>query len=155
MLSDQEINKLICDLKRVKSEILRNIQFKIQNNSRHEIWDYQLVSEIGNVYQIRIRKNTLNRVDFSVILTYIDENRNFYNLKRYNGIHDHTNKLEKNKFRDFHIHTATQRYQEEGYQIEGYAETTNGYSTWQEALDKMLNDCNFKREGNATLSSFN
>lgn len=65
-------------------------------------------------------------------------------LKRYNGkSHQHTNKIEQNTFYDYHIHTATIRYQELGGNIEGYAEVTTAYSTLEGAWKRMETECNF------------
>ena len=46
----------------------------------------------------------------------------------------------------FHIHIATERYQERGFQPEGYAEPTNKYSDWQSAFKLMLKESNIKIE---------
>jgi hypothetical protein len=59
--------------------------------------------------------------------------------------------IEKDKFRDFHIHKATRRYPDAGFRIDGYAEVTDSYNNWKDALTKMLKDCNFKGE----MSLFN
>ena len=45
---------------------------------------------------------------------------------------------------DFHIHTATERYQEAGYAEEHYAETTNRYADLSSAIQCMLQDCAFE-----------
>jgi len=63
----------------------------------------------------------------------------------------HKNQIEKDKFRDFHIHKATKRYTDAGFRIDGYAEVTDSYNNWKDALTKMLKDCNFKGE----MSLFN
>jgi len=52
---------------------------------------------------------------------------------------------------DFHIHKATKRYPDAGFRIDGYAEVTDSYNNWKDALTKMLKDCNFKGE----MSLFN
>lgn len=59
--------------------------------------------------------------------------------------------IEKDKFRDFHIHIATKRYLDAGFRIDGYAQVTDSYNNWKDALTKMLKDCNFKGE----MSLFN
>jgi len=95
-----------------------------------------------------------NVFDFSVILIYVDEKRKYHILKRYNGKHIYKNQIEKNKFRDFHIHKATQRYPEAGFRIDGYAEVTDAYNNWKDALTRMLIDCNFKGDI-SFLNNFN
>lgn len=61
------------------------------------------------------------------------------------------NQIEKDKFRDFHIHKTTRRYSDAGFRIDGYAEVTDSYNSWKDALMKMLKDCNFKGD----MSLFN
>ena len=52
--------------------------------------------------------------------------------------------LEGNKFYDFHIHFATQRYQDTNRKEESYAEETTRYSDIKGALSCLINDCNIK-----------
>jgi len=144
LLSDVEIQTLITDSKNLPKTLFRDLRLKDKENRSYKEYELEAQSNSGRTFKILIRVNTINRKDFSVILLYIRKNKRQHILRRYNGIHIHRNKIEKNRFRDFHIHFATQRYQEKGHQIEGYAEITNSYSTWQEALNKMLEDCNFK-----------
>lgn len=143
-ISDEKIKKLIDDVKPITHKVTRNIQFKNRSDRKHQMWEHTLRSKSGNVFHIKIRQNIVNKLDFSVILMYEDYDKTLYILKRYNGKHTHKNQIEKNKFRDFHIHTATERYQEKGYDIEGYAEVTNEFSDWRGAINKMLKDCNFE-----------
>lgn len=86
-----------------------------------------------------------------------------YILLRYNGKHPskHTNKWEKeNGLPDhtfapaFHIHRATQRYQEGGYKIDGHAEVTTKYSDFHAAVEQFLVECNVKREDDKQTSLF-
>ena len=59
-------------------------------------------------FKLRQNKNTVT--DFSAILAFQEKGANKdFKLRRYNGKHEHTNKLENRKFFDFHIHYATQR----------------------------------------------
>ena len=75
--------------------------------------------------------------DFSAILAYQEKGANQdFKLRRYNGRHEHTNKLEKQKFFDFHVHYATQRYQDAaGRKEESYAEPTGRYLDIKGALN--------------------
>lgn len=65
-----------------------------------------------------------------------------FRLRRYNGKHEHTNKIEKENFYDFHIHKATERYQNLGFDEDGYAEKSAGYNTIHNAIDCLIKDCN-------------
>ena len=51
-------------------------------------------------------------------------------------------KLKKKSFDDFHIHRATQRYQEFGFDEDAYAEVTDKYSDLPSALNSFVKDCN-------------
>jgi len=153
MLSDSEIQSLIDEIKPIPSQTLKNIHPKNKENRSYKEYDLEVKSASGKAFRIRIRENILNVLDFSVILIYVDEKRKYHILRRYNGKHIHRNQIEKNKFRDFHIHMATGRYQEAGFRIEGYAEVTDSYNNWKDALTKMLKDCNFK--GDMSLNGFN
>lgn len=145
MLLDSEIQDLIEDVKPISSRTVRKIQLKKQKRDRaYEEYELEVESALGKIFRIRIRSNTLNIFDFSVILIYVNENGKDYVLRRYNGKHTHKNKIEKNRFREFHIHKATERYQKAGFRIEEYAEVTHSYNNWKDALMKMLIDCNFK-----------
>jgi hypothetical protein len=83
-----------------------------------------------------------------VILACLPPNSStFFRLRRYNGRgHEHTNKLEHERFYNFHIHTATERYQEEGAREDGYAEQTDRYHDLNGAINCMFADCGFQKE---------
>ena len=42
--------------------------------------------------------------------------------------HQHTNRLESETFHDFHMHTATERYQDAGFREDTYAERTDRFA---------------------------
>jgi hypothetical protein len=68
-----------------------------------------------------------------------------FRLRRYNGkSHEHTNKIEGNKFYDFHIHYATERYQNTGFTEDAFAMITNRYNSFHGALNCMVQDCGFQ-----------
>jgi hypothetical protein len=92
-----------------------------------------------------VRQNCVNPLDFSVILALEVKGTNQrFLLKRYNGkSHEHSNTLEKApKFYDFHIHTATERYQGAGMKEQSFAEVTGRYGDWRVALECLITDCN-------------
>lgn len=71
-------------------------------------------------------------------------------LLRYNGKHSskHTNRIERSVIKnDFHIHMATERYQLQGFAIDGFAEPTDKYADFETAIDAMLADNNFVYPG--------
>jgi hypothetical protein len=146
ILTDQEIQSLIDDIKPIPSKTINGIRPQMKKERQHRECDTEIVSGSGNLFKIRVRVNENHPFDFSIILMYQDPQTNkWYILRKYNGSsHTHTNKIERTKLRGYHIHKATERYQQAGYNIEGYAEKTDSYSNWQDALGKMLHECNFK-----------
>ncbi|MFH0874838.1 MAG: hypothetical protein V1859_02785 [archaeon] len=117
-------------------------KFKVKNSQN--IFETDINGESGNIFRIIVRQNQINPLNFSVIFGVILDGK-LFRLKRYNGdSHEHTNKIEGNEMEGFHIHTATQRYQENGFQPEGFAESTKRYSDWLNALKTMLHENNFK-----------
>ncbi len=90
-------------------------------------------------------KNAFNKLDFSVIIATRLENPNrVFRLRRYNGLsHIHSNKLESQTFFDYHIHSATERYQKLGLHEESYATPTDRYENFEGAIGCALSDTNF------------
>lgn len=69
-----------------------------------------------------------------------------FRLRRHNGrSHEHTNKIEGDKFYEFHIHIATERYQDLGVREDSYAEPTDRFTDLGGAIDCLLADCGFDR----------
>ena len=78
-----------------------------------------------------------------------------FRLRRNNGRnHQHTNSVEGDTFYDYHIHTATERYQEVGSREDAYAEATDRYSDLTGAVDCMLEDAGFYAPISDQLSFF-
>ena len=111
--------------------------------------------DFENRFEVFVRVNNEIPGDFSVGVIYRPEG---YDkgivLRRYNGnSHSHTNKIEREKIvRKFHIHEATERYQDAGYKAEDYATISTGYSTYQEAIDRMIDECNLRVKGQFSLT---
>ena len=108
-------------------------------------------------WRLYMRFNSKYPMDFSCGLQFIPENRKqAFTLRRYNGKnHPHTNLLEKEKtFRDFHIHIATEKYQNSKYSEEHYAEPTDRYGELKEALECLFNDCKIEEEIEAQQEMF-
>ncbi len=67
-------------------------------------------------------------------------------LRRYNGkSHEHTNRIERDRFYNFHIHMATERYQREAETEDGYAEPSSKYSDLSGAIECLIDDCGFSK----------
>lgn len=146
-LTDNDINKLIQLPKPLPANYKKLLKFRTKPTSeQHEEAQLDVSVTDEGTFRIMIRKNLINPLDFSVILGYIPKDRlSILRLRRYNGVHDHTNNLESVRFKHSHIHYATQRYQEAGWDIDKYAEPTDKYGTVDEALEVYFNECNFVR----------
>ena len=69
----------------------------------------------------------------------------FFRLRRYNGkSHEHTNHIEGESFYNFHVHLATERYQDLGTREVAYAESTEHYSDFRGAVQCLIDDVNLE-----------
>lgn len=143
-LTDDEIDALLKEAKPLPGDFSR--RFRPKGKGGHKEYEINIEGANQSRFRLIFRQSIFNSLDFSVILGYIIPNTNqVFRLRRYNGkSHEHTNKLEQEKFYDFHIHTATERYQTAGWSEDGYAVPTDRYSDHHGALKIMLNDCGFK-----------
>jgi hypothetical protein len=147
ILLEEEIQKLVKEKKILPKDYPKKIQTKLKSGFQHEQRELIVNGINGHIFSIVLRKNKIDFLDFSIILRYKEETTNiWYNLARYNGKHTHTNFIEKNTFHDFHSHYATQRYQEAGLRIEGFAKINSSYKTFKEAIESFLKDFNFQIE---------
>ena len=96
-------------------------------------------------FRLILRKSRINRLDFSIILAVlVPQSTQVFRLRRYNGrSHEHTNRIENETFYDFHIHFATERYQDLGAREDAYARPTSRYGTFRGALECLLTDASF------------
>lgn len=103
--------------------------------------------EDGNKFRIIIRQSNSRPADFSVILMVIGPRSNQeFKLRRYNGwTSRHRNRIEREIIDGFHIHYATERYQQKGLKEETYAQRTDRYSDSDGALDCLIEDANFEK----------
>lgn len=143
IFTDIEINNLINEVKSINVNDYNNLLILTRQRKQHLEKEVVIKNSDGSSFLIIIRKNKLNIMDFSVILGYLPHKTNsVFRLRRYNGkSHSHTNKIEKNSFYDFHIHTATERYQLLGMREDHYAEPTSKYSDVNGAVSNLFNDC--------------
>ena len=152
--TDEEIRGLISEEKIFPGSIEEIMNFK--ESDGHKRASIALPRSDGSRFIIKLRQNQNDINDFSAIFAFQEKNSNKdFKLRRYNGkSHEHSNKLEGNKYYAFHIHIATQRYQDAGRKEESYAEETNRYSDIANALKCMLQDCNVKTKLNPQASLF-
>lgn len=142
--SDSEINTFLQERKVLPKDFRSKIRFR--DKSGHKEQELDIQSESGNQFRIILRQSVFNALDFSIILAYCPADSNLlFRLRRYNGrSHEHTNTIEVHKFYNFHIHTATERYQELGMREDTYAEPSNRFSDFQTAINCLLSDCGFE-----------
>ena len=107
--------------------------------------NWTITGEAGSGFRLIFRQNRINVLDFSVILAVlVPQSTQVFRLRRYNGrSHEHTNRIEKETFYDFHIHLATERYQEIGAREDANARPTDRYGTIFGAFDCLFTDANF------------
>ena len=140
--NDEEIAALVNEPKALPAG--RSGQRRWTHKRGHSEQQLELVSHSSRVFRLILRQGRINRLDFSVILAVQAPTSNqVFRLRRYNGrSHQHTNQIEGDRFFDFHIHTATQRYQELGMREDGFAEPSDRYSDFEGAWQCLLADAN-------------
>lgn len=143
-LTDIEIDPLIKEEKCIDQPIA-DFGRKLKEKKGHKEFDILVDRPDHSAFKIIIRQSIENPLAFSAILGFIPSNKtDVFLLRRYNGKnHEHSNRLEKEPaFYDFHIHTATERYQIAGPREEFYAEVTSRYSDLHGAIACLVSDCN-------------
>lgn len=118
--------------------------FRMKDKKGHKEQELTIKRPDGSLFKVILRQNQINVLDFSLVLGYMPPKSNLlFRLRRYNGkSHEHTNIIEEDSFYDFHIHIATERYQEAGLKEDGYAQVSNAYSDIRSAMGCFINDCN-------------
>jgi hypothetical protein len=142
VLSDSEIAELLAEPKPLEAGYQSKLQLKHKRG--HKERELDISGAKGSEFRLILRQSLFNVFDFSAILVYCGTPSQAFRLRRYNGkSHEHTNKIEQQTFYDFHIHLATERYQQFGLREDAFAETTNRYGDFQGALSCLLQDCAF------------
>ena len=142
--SDDDIARMLHEPKLLPAKYSARIQ--LRDKRGHKERELEVDGAQGNKYRLILRLNTINSLDFSIILAYLSSDTNqLFRLRRYNGkSHEHTNHIEGNSFYDFHIHQATERYQDLGGREDSYAEPTDRFADYHTALQCLLDDCEFE-----------
>jgi len=153
VLTDDEIAGLLKESKPLPVNWRVRLKPLPKSGFKHLQREFQVRGVNGNAYRVVLRQSIVNILDFSVILFFQDKDGVEFRLCRYNGRHPsrHTNRLEKARghvnaiFQDqFHIHMATERYQQEGYEIDGYAEVTDRYSSFESVIGEFMKATGFQ-----------
>ena len=142
--SDQEIATLMQERKPLPADWHKRTRLKPKRGHHEQHMD--LTGEAGNEFRLIFRRSSINRLDFSVILAVrVSGTSQWFRLRRYNGkSHEHTNHIEDETFHGFHIHFATERYQEFGTREDAYAEPTDRYGDFDGAFLCLRDDANLK-----------
>ena len=143
-LKDTEIAALIAERKPLPQDYRTRIQTKPKRG--HQERELDVTGAQGTKFRVILRQSSLNALDFSIILAYVPpQSTALFRLCRFNGkSHEHTNKLESNTFYDFHIHRATERYQQSGLREDSFAEPTHRFQDFASAVRCLIQDCAFE-----------
>lgn len=143
-LTENDIAAFIAEAKPLPDDYRQKIQTKPKRGHRER--ELSLVGAQGNEFRLILRESSLNPLDFSVILAWMPpQSTSPFRLCRYNGkSHEHTNALESQTFYAFHVHRATERYQQSGLREDSFAEPTTRYQDFVGALQCLVHDCGFQ-----------
>ena len=153
-LSDSQISDLIQERKPLP-ESWRD-RMLLRPKRGHQEAAIDLIGDDGNQFELIVRQNLINVLDFSIILAvHIPQSNQVFRLRRCNGrSHEHKNRIEREKFLGFHIHMATMRYQLLGADKDAYAELTDKYSSREGAIKCLIDETNLVIPPNEQLSLF-
>lgn len=142
--SDNEVAAMVAERKPLPANWRTRIA--LRDKRGHKERELDITGEGGNEYRVILRQSDFNQLDFSVILALNPpETNQLFRLRRYNGkSHEHTNQIEGNRFYAFHIHQATERYQELGGREDTFAEPSEAYSDFRSAVRCMFRECGFQ-----------
>jgi hypothetical protein len=153
ILTDQRIGELISEPKIIPIGLLGTSKPMSMRNSHYQK-GFEFDSELGNKFAVKVRQASLNPMNFSVILGYvIPGTYSVFRLRRYNGkSHFHSNPLENQPaFYDYHVHTATERYQRAHLDPDHFAVITNNFWDLPTAINALINECGFGQPFAGTL----
>jgi hypothetical protein len=144
LLTDNQIAVLITEAKTLPPDYRSRVLTKPKRGHRERELDVDGAQ--GSRFRIILRQSLFNSLDFSAILSWLPpQSTTPFRLCRFNGkSHEHTNSIEGKTFYDFHIHRATERYQEFGSREDTFAEPTSRYQDLAGALRCLFADCGFQ-----------
>lgn len=141
VLTDAQIAAHISDAKELPANFLSRAHPKPKRG--HKESELAVTGQSGAEYRLIFRLSNINPHDFSAILAVqLPNSTRLFRLRRYNGkSHEHTNRIERKTFYGFHIHSATERYQDLGLDEDAYAEPTDRFSDYSAAVQCLVEDC--------------
>ncbi len=142
LFTDQDIARFVDEAKPLVSDWRSRVRLRPKRGHRER--DLEVAGASGSEFSLILRQSNVNVLDFSIILAVrVPGTNQLFRLRRHNGkSHEHTNHLEKETFYDFHIHMATERYQDIGGREDAYAQPTDRFSTFDDALRCLIEDAN-------------
>ncbi|MDE0237631.1 MAG: hypothetical protein OXN95_10445 [bacterium] len=151
--SDAEITALIAEPKYFPGS---GASLQLRQKRGHSEQHVELESDSGADFALVLRQNSQNQFDFSIILTVRPiGTASLFRLRRFNGrSHKHRNTIEGDVFFDFHIHTATERYQRIGAREDAYAEPTTQFASFQSAWQFAVADVNINSRASGPTLPF-
>jgi hypothetical protein len=153
-LTDSEIEVLVVEAKPLPDDYVMRVQTRPKRGHRER--ELEVDGASGHKFRLILRQSSLNPLDFSVILAWVPpQSMTLFRLCRYNGkSHEHSNLLESQKFYDFHVHHATEKYQKSGLREDSFAEPSTRYQDFAGALQCLIQDCGFVLPANHQLDLF-
>jgi len=147
-LTDAEIATLIAEAKPLPDDYRSRVQTRPKRGHRERELDIDGAN--GSKFRLILRQSSFNPLDFSVILAWVPpQSSTHFRLCRYNGkSHEHSNTLDSGRFYDFHMHRATERYQQSGLREDSFAEPCTRYQDFAGALRCLIQDCGFQMPAN-------
>ena len=153
-MTDELIQSLINTPKIIESSKFKKIDPKEKNGNLRFDVDVDVQNASFDLFHIVQRFWLFSRMvvddptDFSVGLCVEFRDSSTMKLMRCNGLYGgHINKLDKQTFDCRHVHMATKRYIEQGYEAEAYAEPTDEYIDSSSAFEYLRKRCNISIEG--------
>lgn len=146
-LTDEEIQRFITLPKTITEQERKKMKWKDVNASKRMNIDLSVDSLEHFCVFARVAID--DPLDFSVGLKVIFSDGSKVNVMRCNGVHGaHKNHLEQKNIEDtYHIHIATSRYLQNGFEAESYAENTSTYKSVEGALECLFARCKISYEG--------
>lgn len=152
IFTDEEIQKFLKEPKILPEDYHETLKLKPRYG--HNVASIKINGQDNSKFTISLRQCIQDKFNYSAILGYeIPGTSTIFRLRRYNSkSHEHTNKIEKVTFFDYHVHIATQRYQENGLREDEYAIRTSSYIDLHGALQALINECSFVLPRNSQIS---
>ena len=148
ILTDIETAELISERKPLPANWRTRLRSRKARHAGYKESELEVTGDGGHRFKIIIKENPHLPKDFSVILVFLDvETTAKWRLKRYNSpcSFPHTNRIEfrqglpNSRFeKESHIHTCTERYQEQDFSEDHFAETTEDYTDLDGAIMSLV-----------------